>query len=91
MLRHILASADAAFTALNAWTDVYTDARASRERTNTANKASAESYINGGNYKAVWKPVSGVYSASGIIGWERYLPGVASGAHLVNALPYIPT
>lgn len=72
----------------HAQTDIYTDAYAYRERTNTFKKASAESYINGVTYEAVggaariWKN-----HASGIIGNE-YLPGIASGAHLATALPY---
>lgn len=69
--------------------DIYTDANVYRAQTNTANKVSAESYINGGTYKAVWKPTVGKeYSVSGTIGWDGYLPGMASGAHLVNTLPY---
>lgn len=66
-----------------------TEAQVYRTETNTANRTSAESYINGGTYEAVNRPTNGTeYSVYATIGWPGYLPGMASGAHLVSALPY---
>ncbi len=70
--------------------EIHTDAYAYRERADEDNRATAESFINGGEYNAAWKPLNnfGLATVSGTIGWDGYLPGMASGAHLVNDLDY---
>ena len=70
--------------------NLHTYADAYRERADEKHQATAESFINGGEYNAAWKPVNnfGLATVSGAIGWDGYLPGMASGAHLVNDLDY---
>ena len=70
--------------------DILTSAAADRERADEKHRATAESFINGGEYKAAWKPVDSIggASVSGTIGWDGYLAGMGSGAHLVNDLDY---
>jgi len=70
--------------------DIYTYADAYRERADEDHQATAESFINGGEYNAAWKPLNnfGLATVSGTIGWDGYLPGMGSGAHLVNNLDY---
>jgi hypothetical protein len=66
-----------------------TEANVYRTTTDTANRTSAESYINGGTYRAVNRPTTGKeYSVYATIGWPGYQQGMASGAHLMTALPY---